>query len=655
MRGKEGEVQLTRLRRILAAVMAALGLLGTGLADTPDGSRLVVGNPTAMSGNFTLRLWGNNTSDLDVASLLNGYNLIRHDHAYDYYDTDPSVVNSLHVIERNGEKKGKLVPGDVAGNRTYVFTLNEDLRYSDGTSITAWDYAFSILLCSAPAIRELGGNTDQYAPIFGSDAYRKGKSRTMAGVRVLGDHVLSLTVKKEFLPCFYELGYLRCFPLPIQEIAPDCEILDDGKGAYIKGRLTASLLQETLLDPDTGYLSHPQVVSGPYRLVSYDRTRAEAEFEINDEYLGSTDANRPRIRHLTLKAADNETMMAELEAGEYGLLNKVTRESSIARGLGSVVSGQIGMTSYARTGMSYLAFSCEREPVDSQAVRQALSCCLDKEKTVLGYGGSYALRVDGYYGVGQWMYQVVTGMRSHPAQRDVAEITDLDPEAWEEAWEELSLDGVRRYELNPEEAVRILEEEGWTLNEAGDPFRPGEDEVRCRRKGRKLIPLRLTLAYPEGNAIGEILEETFLPYLQQAGVRVTLVPLEWQALLRQFYRQDPREYDMIYLASNFSDVFDPRASFDPADAKTGRTNCFGISDQELYRLTQEMVSTDPGDTLTYERRWLAFQQRFQEVVPAIPIYSNVYFDFYTTRLSGYQVSSKVTWSEAILRATLAEE
>ena len=46
---------------------------------------------------------------------------------------------------------------------------------------------------------------------------------------------------------------------------------------------TEELLRQTILDPETGYRSHPKVVSGPYMLTSWDGSTAE--FEVNPYYL----------------------------------------------------------------------------------------------------------------------------------------------------------------------------------------------------------------------------------------------------------------------------------------------------------------------------------------------------------------------------------
>ena len=67
-----------------------------------------------------------------------------------------------------------------------------------------------------------------------------------------------------------------------------------------------------------------------------------------------------------------------------------------------------------------------------------------------------------------------------------------------------------------------------------------------------------------------------------------------------------------------------------------------------------MRQTDPKDVYDYVSKWISFQERYNEVLPAIPIYSNIYFDFYTSELQNYHVTGHVTWSQAILQSYFGE-
>ncbi len=68
-----------------------------------------------------------------------------------------------------------------------------------------------------------------------------------------------------------------------------------------------------------------------------------------------------------------------------------------------------------------------------------------------------------------------------------------------------------------------------------------------------------------------------------------------------------------------------------------------------------MRKTDPIDVYDYVTKWISFQERYNEVLPAIPLYSNVYFDFWMNQLQNYDVNGHVTWSQAILQAYFGPE
>ena len=253
------------MKKWLSLLIAAMLLLCSGLpslaeeaagedGELPEGEpeeafvfpeysyeELTVGNTTPVEGNFFTELWGNNTSDLDVRELLHGYNLVSWDDENGMYIMNPTVV----------PEGGTVVLDDSDGNRTYLLTLYSDLKYSDGTPITARDYAFTMLMRISPVIAELGGTPLRDDYIEGYAEYMAGEP-VLRGVRVLGDSQMMITIQHEYLPFFYELGLLDCQPYPIGIIAPGCEVKDDGNGVYIDGPFTPELLRRTVLDPQSG-------------------------------------------------------------------------------------------------------------------------------------------------------------------------------------------------------------------------------------------------------------------------------------------------------------------------------------------------------------------------------------------------------------------
>ncbi len=616
-------------------------------------TQLVVGNTTALKGDFFTEMWGNNTADIDVRMLLHGYNLMEWDSELGAYGINGAVVSGLVATD------------DEVGNRTYTLSLYNDLYYSDGTPITAYDYAFSILLSLAPQVAAIGGQTVSASYLMGADEYRSGLTDELTGVRVMGEHMVSLTVKAEYRPYFYEMALLDIYPYPIQVIAPGCKVMDTGSGIAIRNQdeavkapiFTAELLQKTILDVDTGYRSHPSVVSGPYTLVGFDWETRTAEFAINPYFKGDCDGEVPTIPTLIFRTVSNDTMIEQLRNGEMDLLNKCVSADAIMQGMALTGSEPFGMSNYTRSGFSFMSFSCERPTVSSQAVRQAIAYCFDQDAAVADYVGNFGLAVHGYYGMGQWMFQLVNGTVGAPVEEPEEGASAEEKKAYEEdlkAWEELTLDDLPTYALDIDAARKLLVDDGWTLNRQGESYVPEKDDVRCKRVNGELVALDLTMLYPEGNTIADVLDTSLIANLAQVGIKLTAEPMPGNDLLEIYYREEPRTCDMIYLASNFNTVFEPSASFNPEKAYVSATNRTGIVDQDLYNLAVDMRRTEPGDVLAYCQKWVAFQMRWAEVLPAIPVYTNVYFDFYTAALQNYNVSESMTWAQAVVGAYMGD-
>ncbi len=643
--------------------------------DLPD--ELIVGHTTVMKGDFFTEMFGNDTVDIDVRALLHGYNLVNWDQEQGVYVLDPSVATDVKIAT------------DADGNRTYYIEISKDLYYSDGTQINAWDYAFSLLLMMSPEIEEIGGKIYRAEHILGYDEYITRQWPTLTGVEVLDDFQLAITLDKDFLPYFFEPGLLLCVPYPIYVIAPGCKVYDDGYGVYIGNEdptiteplYTAELLRETILDPETGYNSHPSVVSGPYCLTEYDGITAH--FVINPYFKGAlpknpgpqsileTDINgielvKPVIEKICFTLANNDTLVDQLLNGELHLVNKMTYAPTIMDGMMRGASGGIRFQNYPRIGLAFLTFSYDWPTVNEKEVRQAIAWCMNRDAMIEDYCQGFGVRVDGYYGIEQWEYQLIEGNVEYPIDQEyraknnleaasggeeIRLIPDDEYEAALQAWEALNLDNLTPYSVDTEKATQLLVAAGWTLNREGDPFRPGIDDVRCKFIDDELVALDLTMMYPEGNHIVDTIQENFIDNLNEVGILLTLVPTDMQDLFYSYYRETERTTDMIYLATNFHVIVDPSITYstDPTPDHLIWNNTYS-EDEILYELAVDMRKTPPGYYYEYVVKWIAFQERYNEVLPTIPIYSNIYFDFWNEALENYFITAHTTWSQAIVES-----
>ncbi len=603
---------------------------------------LVVASPTQMSGYFAMDLWGNNTADIDVRNLLHGYSTIA------WFPTSELMFNGAAVATVQAAL-------DAAGNRTYTFHLMTDIVYNDGTPVTAKDYLFSLLLCASPLIEELGGQPRGIAHFVGYDAYQKGLTSGISGIRLLSDDSFSLTVDGAYLPYFYGLALLDITPYPMHVIAPGCDILDAGDGAYIgrgadaaemneaelgfaPGVFSAQMLAKTLLDPETGYVFNPKVTCGPYSLESYDKEAKTASFVINENYYGNYEGQKPHIKRIEFRYIANEDMFAALESGEVDLLNKVMDAATITelRTL-SGVEGQASESNYLRTGLAYLALACEDGVTADVAVRQAIARCIDKDALIADLS-QFAMAVHGYYGLGQWIM-------SYYADEDTVKGTaEIDVQ--------LEMEALKApYDM--EESKALLKRAGWAYDAAGGTYTEG---VRYRKEADgSLTPLVIRWAKPVDSAqtvnmIHAYLEAAFA----EIGISLEVTEMTFAEMLPHFYRNKPRTYDMFFLGSNFLDVFDPYYDYNTADIYQGAVNTSGLKDEELMALAWDMRTTQAAERQEYAHKWLAFQERWIEMMPLVPLYSNVYFDFYTNYLQDYNVTETTSWALSIPYAWIGE-
>lgn len=581
---------------VLALVLVLSSVSAFAAEERNKYNELTVVNNSAMTGNFMSTLWGSSTSDIDMQELLHGYPLMVWDNENGVYKANPTVVSGILAVR------------DAEGNHTYFIALCDDLKYSDGSAITAADYAFSILLASSPEVKALGGAVGGTSAILGADEYLNGKADALAGVKLTGGNNLSVTLRADALPNFFELGLLNFKPFPVKEIAPGCTVKDDGSGVYVSG-LTEDVLRASLLNG--GYITNPKVVSGPYVLDSFDGETAR--LSANPNYKGNEKLLKPLITYLNYGKTTNDTMMNDFRSGKVGLINKVVQNDNIQEGIELVRAGGRHAAQYDRSGASFLYFCCEQPEVAAQAVRQAIASCLDVDAAVEAYVGEYGERVNGYYGMGQWMVQKLGG----------------------------SVDGLKGYELDVDAARKLLADDGWTEN---------ADGVMEKTVDGQTVKLELTLGVPEGNAIAEVFKGEFAENLAEAGIKLNVQSIPYAELLKLYYQPGQRDLDMIFMATNFDVNYDPSLNFAPG----GVQNYTGIRDEALYQKAVEMAQTESGDVQGYCRKWMDFQKNFMEVLPAIPLYTNTYFDFSTDILRNYNIAGKVSWANAIVEAYLSD-
>jgi peptide/nickel transport system substrate-binding protein len=251
------------------------------------------------------------------------------------------------------DQDGHLVPGlasrweiDAAGT-TYTFHLRPELTFHDGSALTTEDVAGSWRRALDPTTG--GGRAWPLLPIAGAKAYVAGTASDIAGVRVIDDSTLAVTIESP-LSVFPKL-----IAMPVAVVAP--------------------------FPLPADFADHP-VGSGPWLFAAWERG-SELRFAKNPAYWGSQKAEMDTIRVRIIPEA--LTIAAEYEAG---LLHVAEVPFSETARWEAIHPKELQRRAAIR--QLYVAINTTRGPLKDVRVRQALNYATDGAtilRTVMGGRG----------------------------------------------------------------------------------------------------------------------------------------------------------------------------------------------------------------------------------------------------------------------------
>lgn len=110
---------------------------------------------------------------------------------------DENVTDVIFARLINRDSHGKLVPGLAESwtvspdNKVYTLKLRPNLRFSDGSPLTAKDVAFTLTVLYDPHYD--GDNDISLTHIAGGDDYKAGKTKSISGLKVIDAQTLQVT------------------------------------------------------------------------------------------------------------------------------------------------------------------------------------------------------------------------------------------------------------------------------------------------------------------------------------------------------------------------------------------------------------------------------------------------------------------------------
>lgn len=636
---------------LLLAVVMVLTMVACG-EKKADG-QVVIGTSTEASGDWAYSAFVRNPNATDnaVVKLTDDMTTIESNQHGDYV-INKTVVKSYERIEEEN------------GNVTFKFVINDGLKFNNGEAVTAENFVAWTMFLVSPAGKEMGVVSATYNMLPGGLAYRNGETNVLSAVRLYDEKTFSITIAKtgedgetSYLPFYYDLTYASMQAVNLTYwFGEGWSVKDDGEGVYFVNadgkEFTAETVGETV--KAGRFATGNRVTAGPYNLVSFDESSREIVLEVNENYNGNFEGQKPGIKKLVIVKTSDDTVMDMISTGQIQIYSQIADGAQVNALLDIIEAGTIDSspTQYDRAGYGYFGFACDLGPAQFTEFRQAVAYLLNRVEFAQTFCQGWGSVVHGPYCTAFTMTSK----------------TDIDKK-------------VNHYDYNPEKAVELLKQAGFVYNADGSDYVDGSGEVRYAKvteeqakyyesfnkvlaDGTILMPATLNWASSQGNSVSALLTTMLASSdaTKAAGISIVKTEMDFPSQMSYMHRQETNgavgdftvpTYNMFNLATGYNGgVYDESYNWttNPEFIEQGY-NVQHLYDKELDKLSMDMVyGVEPGDEATYLSLWEKYIIRWNELLPMVPLYSNVYVSVYPNTIDNYAEDSFWGFERAILYA-----
>ncbi|QTU83087.1 ABC transporter substrate-binding protein [Carnobacteriaceae bacterium zg-C25] len=509
---------------------------------------------------------------------------------------------------------------DADGNTVVTWHLRKDLKWSDGQPVTAKDYVFGTLFGLSKEWTEAGAQTVVEPAVLGAEAFNKGEAERLKAIKLIDDHTFSITIDKAKLPYFYELSYYGVAALPMHELAKGATISSTDEGSKLEGvdmKAVAENAKVTQVDS-----KKPTVTYGKYVLDKSSDT--EIVLKANPNYVGNYEGVKPTIGTVTVKANSNgDLALQRLQKGEVDFAPSFV-EASIAKT--AEEDKTLGITKYNRNGYGFLGMANDFGPTKDINVRHAIAHLINRNQLITDVLGGGGVAINGQYAAAQWM-----------AKEKEAELNSK----------------LNKYSYDVAAANAALDKSDYRFEADGvTPFDASKASESYLRHNANKEVLEVKHLATDNNPVSTALETNLLVDAPKAGMKYSITKTDFPTLQKEMgfttTAASTQQYHLYNLASNFAGaVVNPYNAEHSKNLGT-RVNPWRINDKEIDRLSEEMKTTESTDTEGFANKWLAYQVRFNELLPFLPLYSNVYYNIYSNEKVATDPTTSIRdWSALI--------
>lgn len=638
---------------LLLAVVMVLTMVACGEGKKKADGQVVIGSSTEASGDWAYSAFVRNPNATDnaVMKLTDDMTTVESDQHGDY-GINKTVVKSYERIEEEN------------GNVTFKFVINDGLKFNNGEAVTAENFVAWTMFVTSPAGKEMGVVSATYNMLPGGLAYRNGETNVLSAVRLYDEKTFSITIAKtgedgetSYLPYYYDITYASMQAVNLTYwFGEGWSVKDDGEGVYFVNADGKEFTAETVGETVTAarFATGNRVTAGPYNLVSFDQSSREIVLEVNENYNGNFEGQKPGIQKLVIVKTSEDTVMDMITTGQIQIYSQIADGSEVNAVMDLIDAGTINSSTsqYDRAGYGYFGFACDLGPTQFTEFRQAIAYLLDRVEFAQTFCKGWGSVVHGPYCTAFTMTAK----------------TDIEKK-------------INHYDYNPEKAVELLKQAGFVYNADGSDYVDGSGEVRYAKvteeqakyyenfnkvlaDGTILMPATINWASSEGNAVSALLSTMLAnsDATKAAGVSIVKTEMTFPELLNYMYRQDAYgvggdysmpTYNMFNLATGYNGgVYDESYNWttDPEYIEQGY-NVQHLYDEQLDKLSMDMVyGVEPSDEATYLDLWEKYIIRWNELLPMVPLYSNIYVTVYPNTIDNYAEDSFWGFERAILYA-----
>ena len=563
------------------------------------------------------------------------------------------------------------------------------------------DYTSETVMTTVPVVDENGEETGETTEEETANP-KLGATKEFSGVRLLDEYTYELTVAADQVTYFAEANAaLQPYPMGLF-LGEDVDVADDGNGCY----LTDNFYEK---NADGQYVKGLEILgnrfdvtkypySGPYTITEWDEGAKQATLTLNPEYKGNFEGQKPSIETIVYVKVVEETCVGELTSGGVDLLINVTGGELTAAALAEVDGVNYNEVHYQRAGYGKIQFDCDFGPTMFQEVRQAVAYLLNRVEFCQAFTGGYGVVVDGPYSPDFAAYRAVQDdieLTDYSFSPDTA-IKVLEDGGWiynskGEPYEAgaSGVDAVRYKKLTAEEANAVTGDGARDVNKtyASVANTDGVTYKTVEINGEYYMPLAINWFGTQPNSVTDLLG-TMLSNssdLAAAGMVIRSTTGDFNVLLGNIYRMSAMGYEgtpiygMYNLATGFNSAIYDRSyewRLDPI--------YFDYSSNKLYdeydkafpydlenpeRLSYEEAVEASGDKLgmdylsmamvynaktedEYNQWYQGFIERWNELMPDIPLYSNYYYDVFHAKLENFKTTPFFGANRAIIYANV---